>query len=90
MMNANDLRFIVGAQHARAMGGRPPMIGDDEILEIFREADDPVLGVSEVADELGYSLQGTGKRLDALADEGRLMKKVTGGARIYWLPERAD
>jgi len=66
------------------------MVDDEEILEIFSSAEDPFLGVSEVADQLGFSLQGTGKRLESLVDEQKLNKKKTGGARIYWLPERAD
>ena len=40
------------------------MVDDEEILEIFSSAEDPFLGVSEVADQLGFSLQGTGKRLE--------------------------
>lgn len=64
------------------------MTPDEEIIEIFEESGDLFLGTSEVADELGYSVQGTGKRLDEMAAAEKLEKKVVGGTSIYWLSER--
>lgn len=66
------------------------MTSDDDILQIFLDADDPFLGTSEVASELDYSLQGTGKRLDELVDKGDLNRKVVGNTAIYWHPSRTD
>lgn len=67
-------------------GGREPMISDDEILDVFRESEHRFLGTSEVAKELGFSVQGTSKRLDSLAESGDLSHRQIGGTSIYWLP----
>ncbi len=66
------------------------MTPDEKILAIFENAGTPFMGTSEVANELDYSVQGTAKRLDELAEDGRLEKKVVGNTSIYWLPSRAD
>lgn len=64
------------------------MTPDEDIVRIFREASDPFLGTAVVADELGYSTQGTAGRLDDLVERGKLGKKMIGGTAVYWLPER--
>jgi len=72
------------------MGGRAPMIGDDEIVEVFREASDPFLGTQEVADKLPIGREGALKRLRTLENEGRLRGKKIGNVLIWWLPEIED
>lgn len=69
------------------MAGRRPDVSDEEILEIFRQTSDPVLSTSEVADELGYSTQGTAARLHELANEERLETKMVGNSRAWWLAD---
>lgn len=69
-------------------GGRKPRVTDEEILELFRESDDPVLSTAEVAEQIPIQRRGTLNRLQALVDEGRLEGKDIGGRnRVWWLPE---
>jgi hypothetical protein len=71
--------------------GREPTVSDDQILEVFREASDPVLTTSEVSDEIGIGHRGTFDRLSQLADEGKLeMKKVGKTAAVWWSPNSGD
>lgn len=63
------------------------MISDQEILDVFRDSDHRFLGTSEVAGELGFSVQGTSKRLDSLVETGDLAHRQIGGTSIYWIPE---
>lgn len=71
--------------------GRPPRVSDDEILSVFREADDPFLTASEVADALPIGRRGVYKRLVALAEEGQLGRKDIGGSSTgWWLLEDAE
>lgn len=67
--------------------GRPPRVSDEEILDVFREADDPVLIASEVAEELPIGRRGVYNRLENLAEDGRLeYKKIGGRGTVWWLP----
>lgn len=66
--------------------GRKPTVSDEEILNVFREASDPVLTTSEVADSIGLSRRGTFERLKRLANEEALeMKKVGETGAVWWL-----
>jgi response regulator of citrate/malate metabolism len=68
--------------------GRKPTVSDGEILDVFREASDPVLTTAEVADAIGLSRRGTFKRLDRLASEETLkMKKVGETGAVWWYPD---
>ncbi|WP_353633367.1 winged helix-turn-helix domain-containing protein (plasmid) [Halobacterium sp. NMX12-1] len=69
------------------MGGRPPDTTDREILVLFRDADDPVLSTSDIADQLSYSLQGTLSRLTTLEQEKVLDSRKIGNAKAWWLTE---
>jgi hypothetical protein len=67
--------------------GRKPTVSDDEILDAFRQASDPVLTTSEVADEIGLGHRGTFDRLTQLADDDTLeIKKVGETAAVWWYP----
>lgn len=66
--------------------GREPTVSDKEILEVFREASDPVLTTREVADSIGLGRRGTFNRLKQLTAEGKLkMKKVGETGSVWWL-----
>ncbi|MFC7205273.1 winged helix-turn-helix domain-containing protein [Haloferax namakaokahaiae] len=67
------------------MAGRKPTVSDEEIISIFKSHEDPFLSTSEVAEELGFSQQGTLKRLQSLEKDGVLQKKKAGGSLIWWL-----
>ena len=64
------------------------MVTDDELLDVFRRSDDPALFTDEVADAVGISRQGAGRRLRDLVDRGILARKQSGHRSVvYWLPE---
>lgn len=70
--------------------GRAPTVSDDEILNVFRQSEDPVLTATEVSQQLPIGRRGALKRLQDLADRGLLQeKKVGSGSRIWWLKERS-
>lgn len=64
--------------------GRNPRVSDEEILEVFRRTDDPVLSTSEVADELSIKRRATLTRLQRLAENGVLARKQAGGRNTVW------
>ncbi|WP_135822610.1 hypothetical protein [Halostella litorea] len=67
--------------------GRKPRVTDDEILQLFRETDDPVLSTAEVTEQLPIKRSATYKRLSALRDDGQLTDKDIGGRNtIWWIP----
>jgi hypothetical protein len=68
--------------------GRQPRVSDDEIIEVFRRASDPVLTTKEVADEVDIGHRGTFDRLQSLADGGKIrMKKVGESGAVWWVPD---
>ena len=68
--------------------GRKPRATDDEILQLFRETDDPVLSTAEVTDQLPVKRSATYKRLSALRDDGHLTGKDIGGRNtVWWIPD---
>jgi len=69
-------------------GGRKETVADEEILRVFETSEDPVLFTGEVADEIGFSNQGTLPRLEKLADEGLLATKKSGRIPIWWLTDQ--
>lgn len=64
--------------------GRPPEVTDEEILDVFRRADEPFLIASEVADELPIGRRGVYGRLDTLHEDGTLGRKKIGGRGTGW------
>jgi len=68
--------------------GPNPRVSDDEILQLFRDTDDPVLSTAEVTEQLSIKRSGTYKRLSALRDDGQLTGKDIGGRNtVWWIPE---
>jgi len=67
--------------------GRKPRVTDDEILQLFRDTDDPVLSTAEVTEQLPIKRSATYKRLSALRDDEKLTGKDIGGRNtIWWIP----
>jgi len=65
--------------------GRKPTVSDDEILDVFSKASDPVLTTQEIAEQIGIGRRGTFDRLRKLADEGSVeMKKVGETGAVWW------
>lgn len=67
--------------------GRKPRVTDEEILQLFQEAEDPVLSTAEVTEQLPIKRSATYKRLVSLREEERLTGKEIGGRNsIWWIP----
>lgn len=67
--------------------GRKPTIPDEDILQVFRDASDPVLTTSEVAEEIDMSRRGAYSRLDNLAEENEIkQKKIGQTGAVWWYP----
>lgn len=64
--------------------GRPPEVTDDEILEIFISADDPVLTPIEIAERLDIERRGILDRLRKLESRGVLRSKSIGSSGVVW------
>lgn len=68
--------------------GRKPRVSDDEILDVFRSTDDPVLSTAEVAESLPIKRRGVFNRLQQLEEDDRLESKEIGGRnRVWWFRE---
>lgn len=69
--------------------GRKPQVTDDEILQLFQDAGDPVLSTAEVTEQLPIKRSATYKRLSALRDDGQLTGKDIGGRNtVWWIPNQ--
>lgn len=64
--------------------GPKPQVSDDEILQIFKDVEDPFLTASEVADELPIGRRGVYDRLKGLEETGMLKSKKVGGRTTGW------
>jgi len=70
------------------MSGRKPRVTDEEILDVFRSTDDPVLSTAEVAEPLPIERRGVFNRLQQLEEEGVLTSKEIGGRNRVWWPSK--
>lgn len=68
-------------------GGREETVTDKEILQVFEDAEDPALFTGEIADEIGFSNQGTILRLRALNNEGLIATKKSGRVPMWWITD---
>src|SRR5699024_9163834 len=67
--------------------GRKPRVTDDEILQLFKDADPPVLTTSALADELPIGHRALLNRLNTLWDRETLDRMdVAPRGRVWWLP----
>ena len=65
-------------------GGRKPRVTDEDLLDVFRQTNDPVLSTAEVADEIPIQRRGTLRRLRSLEADGDLDSKQIGGRNTVW------
>ena len=66
--------------------GRKPRVTEEEIVQEFRDTDDPVLSTDEVADQLPLERRSVYDRLVSLREDGALTSKQVGGRNIWWIP----
>lgn len=71
--------------------GRGRRVSDEEILQAFKEAEEPVLTTREVGDAVGLGRRGTLERLSQLEDTGVIKRKKIGevGA-VWWFPKHLE
>jgi DNA-binding Lrp family transcriptional regulator len=67
--------------------GPDPSISDKQILELFRDSEDPILTASEIAGQVDMSRRWVLDRLKDLEARRQLQsKKVGGRSTVWWLP----
>jgi biotin operon repressor len=66
--------------------GRKPRVTEEEILEVFREAAEPVLTAPEVAASLPIGRRALHNRLKQLEEKGQLVSKQAGRSTVWWSP----
>ncbi len=60
----------------------------EEIVQLFRESEYPVLTASDLEEEFGFSRQAANYRLQQMVERGTVVKrKVGGAAAVYWLSQ---
>jgi len=64
--------------------GREPTVSDEDILEVFRQATDPVVTTKEVSEAINLGRRGTLDRLKSLEDDNQIRKKRIGEKAIVW------
>lgn len=70
------------------MGGRPPTVTDAEILRAVQTTFGPATA-KEVSEQISINKSGTNKRLQELAESGKVhRKKVGANAVVYWISEQ--
>lgn len=67
------------------MGGREPVVPDEDILRVLASTDDPALSSSEVASGLPIGQKGAYRRLKELREMGYVDSKKFGKTLAWWI-----
>lgn len=59
----------------------------EDVIDVFDEVRGPVVTSSDVADALDCSPKTAKRKLEALADVGRIGGRETAGRTVWWLTE---
>lgn len=71
--------------------GRRPKFTDKELIQLFRDSDQPVLTSNDITEAFDISQQGAYKRLQQLYDEGVIgRRKVGSSAVVWWLVDQSE
>jgi len=65
-------------------GGRPTKVSTEEVIEAFKQVDEPMTTAPELADILGVSSQTVTRRLNVLKEDSEVGKKKVGARTIVW------
>lgn len=57
---------------------------DEELMQLFRDTDDPVLTAVEVAGQLDITQQAAHARLTKAHERGEVDRKKTGSRSVVW------
>nr|WP_255171243.1 HTH domain-containing protein [Natrononativus amylolyticus] len=69
----------------RDSGGEfKPIVSDDDVLDVLRGADTPVLTTQMIADELPVSRQAVYERLRKLHDSEEVGRMKAGSRAVVW------
>ena len=80
-------RFYKRTKDVLSPAGSEGKVSDEEILNVFRQADERVLKKSEVAGELAIGAKQVGNRLESLENEGRVHRRKLDPTHIWWIDE---
>lgn len=69
---------------------RDSVVSDEEILDVFRNAADPVLTTAEITEQVEIERRGLTTRLNSLAEQGLIRKKRVGQGAVWWHPESLE
>ena len=61
-------------------------VTSEHVLEVLREADDPVLTAKEVGERLGCTSEAARQRLHELRERGDAESKQVGARAVVWWP----
>lgn len=71
--------------------GRNPRVTDEEILDVFRAAETPVLTTTMAADELPIGRRAVLNRLESLRERGALNRMEVGPrGQVWWIPDEDE
>lgn len=71
--------------------GRKPKVTDEELLEVFRSSDQPVMTPQQVADEVTLTRRSVHNRLVSLEKQGILERMDVGPTgSVWWIDDAKD
>lgn len=71
----------------RFRGPEDDTVTDEQILNVFRRADEPILKTADVADQLPIGDYWTNKRLQELEEKGRVHSKSAGQGNVWTIDD---
>ena len=73
---------------SKTEGENSGSVSYEEIIQLFRNSEYPVLTASDLEEEFGFSRQAANYRLQRMVERDTVVKrKVGGAAAVYWLKE---
>ena len=64
------------------------MVTPESVLNVLRDADDPVLTAKEVGEQLDCTSEAARKRLHELRERGDVESKQVGARAVIWWPSK--
>lgn len=75
------------SDRVRGEGGTyEPEVSDEELLDVFRESEKPVLTATMVADEVSIGRKAVLERLRELEEGDRVERMEVGARAVVWWP----
>lgn len=72
---------------SRGEGGTyEPEVSDGDLLDVFRESENPVLTATMVAEEVDIGRKAVLERLQELEEEGVMERLEVGARAVVWWP----